>query len=77
MNTGSQWSKQEACFACATRCGSLSITTRESLLANEFNVPSILYGQVNLADINQVCVIHEAMNSFKNLKVHLRLALKM
>ena len=35
-------------------CGSLSITTPVSLLANEF-------GQVSLAAVNQICVIHEAM----------------
>ena len=28
------WSKQEACFACAIGCGSLSITTPVSLLAH-------------------------------------------
>ena len=45
------------------RCGSLSITTPVSLLANEFDV-----GQVSLAAVNQICVIHEAMNSCENLK---------
>ena len=29
------------------RCGSLSITTPVSLLANEFNVRSLLHGQVS------------------------------
>ena len=52
------------------RCGSLSITIPVSLLANEFDVRSILYGQVSLAAVNQICVIHEAMNSCKNLKIH-------
>ena len=48
----------------------LSITTPVSLLANEFDVRSVLHGQVSLADVNQICVIHEAMNGFKNLKIH-------
>ena len=44
------------------RCGSLSITSSKSLLANEFDVPSILYGQVSLAAVIRICVIHEAIN---------------
>ena len=52
------------------RCGSLSITTPVSLLADEFDVRSALRRQVNLAAVNQICVIHEAMNGFKNLKIH-------
>ena len=52
------------------RCGLLSITTPVSLLANEFDVRSILHGQVSLAAVNQVCVIHEVMKGCKNLKVH-------
>ena len=38
-----------------------------SLLANEFHVLSILLGQVSLEAINQICVVHEAMNGCKNL----------
>ena len=52
------------------RCGSLSFTTPVSLLANEFDVRSVLNGQMSLAAVNQFCVFHEAMNSCKNLKVH-------
>ena len=51
------------------RCGSLSITTAVTLLANEFDVRSVLHGQVSLAAVNQICVIHEAMNGCKNLKI--------
>ena len=47
-----------------------SITTPGSLLANEFYVQSVLHGQVRIAAVNQICVIHEAMNCYKNLKVH-------
>ena len=70
MNKDSQWSKQEACFACATRVWMLSITTPVSLLANEFDVRSIFHGQMSFAAVNQIGVIHEAMNSCKNLKIH-------
>ena len=52
------------------RCGLLSITTPVSLLANEFHVQRVLQGQVNLAAVNQICVIYEAMNGCKNLKIH-------
>ena len=36
------------------RCGSLSITTPVSHLANEFDVRSELHGQVSLAAFNQI-----------------------
>ena len=42
--------------------GSMSITTQVSLLAIELDVQSVLHGQVRLAAVNQICVIHEAMN---------------
>ena len=45
-----------------------------SLLANEFDVRSVLHGQVSLAAVNQIYVIHEAMKDCKILKVHLRIA---
>ena len=51
------------------RCGSLSITTQVTLLANELDVQSVLHRQVSLAAVNQICVIHEAMNSCENLKI--------
>ena len=59
------------------RCGSLSSTTPVSLLANGFDVRRVLHGQVSFAAVNQICVIHEAMNGCKNLKIHLRMASKM
>ena len=52
------------------RCGSLSITTPVSLLANEFDIRSVLHGQVSLTAVNQICVIDEAMNGCENLKIH-------
>ena len=67
MDTHSQWSKQEACFACATQVWqSLSILTPVSLIANEFDVPSVLHGQVSLAAANSFCVFHEALNGCKS-----------
>ena len=51
-------------------CGLLSITTPVSHLANEFDVRSILHGQVSFAAVNQICVIHETMNGCKNLMIH-------
>ena len=53
------------------------VTTPVSILANEFDVRNVLHGKVRLAAVNQICVIHEATNGYKNLKVHLRLAWKM
>ena len=52
------------------RCGSLSITPPVSLLANEFDVRSVLHGLVSLAAVNQIYVIHEALNGCKNLKIN-------
>ena len=51
-------------------CGSLSITKPVSLLANAFDVQSVLHGHVSLAADNQICVIHGAMNGYKNQKIH-------
>ena len=51
-------------------CGSLSITTPVTLLANELDVRSVLHGQASLAAVNQICVIYEAMNCCENLKIH-------
>ena len=41
-----------------------------SLLVDEFNVRSVLHGQVSLAAVDQICVIHEAMNGCKDLKIY-------
>ena len=54
----------------------MSITTPVLLLANELYVQSILHGQVSLAAVYQICVIHEALNCSKNLKIHERIASK-
>ena len=57
--------------------GSLSISTPVSLLVNEFDVGSVLHGQVSFAAVKQIYVIHGAMNGCKNLKIHSNHALKM
>ena len=50
--------------------GLLSITTPVSLLMNKFDVRSVLHGQVSLGAVNQIFVVHEALNGCKNLKIH-------
>ena len=70
LKQDSQWSKGEACFARATRVWLAVITTPESLLAYAFDVLGVLHGQVRLAAVNQICVVHEAMNGNKNPKIH-------
>ena len=52
------------------RCGSMSVTTLVSLLANEFHVRSVMHGQMSLAAVNRIFVIQEAMNGCKILKIH-------
>ena len=46
-------------------CGPLSIATPVPLLANKFDVRSVLHGQASLAAVNQIYVIHEATNGCK------------
>ena len=48
----------------------MSITTPVAHLANEFDVGSELHGKFSLADVDQIIVVHEAMNGCKNLKIH-------
>ena len=43
--------------------------SQQLLLVNEFDVGGMLHRQVSLAAVNQICVIHEAMNGRKNLKI--------
>ena len=54
-------------------CGSQSITTPVSLLANEFDVQSILHGQVSLAAVDQIYVIHEVWQLSIKLMSFMRL----
>ena len=67
MNTGSKnGANMKLVLHMQLRCGSLSITIPVSLLVNEFDVRSVLH--VSLAAVNQICVIHEAMNGCNSLK---------
>ena len=71
MNTDSQRSKHRTGFARANQVWlAVNHNTGVIFFANEFDVRSVLHGQVSLAAVNQIPVIHEAMNSFKNLKIH-------
>ena len=52
LDTDSQWSKPRGFLHVGLWCGSLSITAPVSLLANEFDVRSVLNGQVSSAAVN-------------------------
>ena len=43
---------------------------------NEFNVRSVLHGQVSMATVNQICVIHEAINDCKKSEDSLKACFK-
>ena len=69
MNMDNNGANKRRVLHVRLRCGSLSITTPVSLLANEFDVRSVWHGLVSLAAAYQIYVIHEAMNGRKNLKI--------
>ena len=54
MNTTANGGNKKLVLYVQLRCGSLSITTPVSHLANEFDVRSELHGQVSLAAVNQI-----------------------
>ena len=65
MNTDSQWGKQEACFVRAYQVW-LAVNHNTSVTSgNESDVQSELHGQVSFVAVNQIYVIHEAMNGCK------------
>ena len=70
LEHGQLMEQTEDCLHVRLRCASLSITTPVSLLANKFDVRSVLHGQVSLPAVNQIRVIPEAINGCKNLKIH-------
>ena len=70
MNTDNQLGKQEACFARGTQVWLAVNHKPVSLLADKFDVRSVLHGQVSLATVNQIYAFHEAMNGCINPKVH-------
>ena len=53
-------------------CGSLSITTPVSNLANEFDVQSELHGQVSLAAVNQILCHSWGYERLQNYKDSLK-----
>ena len=57
--------KQTSDLFCMWDLGNTSFTSGERVQCS-----------VSLAAINQICVIYEAMNGCKNLKIYLRIALK-
>ena len=67
--------KQEACFARVTQVWH-AVNHKTSITSGEC-VRSVLHRQESLAAVNQISVIHEAMNGCKNLTIHLRIASKM
>ena len=58
MNMDSQRNKQDVCLARATQVWLAVKRNKVSLLANEFDVRSVLHGQESLADVNQIYLIH-------------------
>ena len=70
MNTTTNGASKSLVLHVRLSCYSLLITTPVLLLANEFDVRSVLHGQVSFAAVNQIYVIHEAMNGRKTLKIH-------
>ena len=68
MNTDNQLGKQEACFARATQVWLAVNHKPGSHLTDEFDVRSVLHGQVSLAAVNKIYAIHEAMNGCKKSK---------
>ena len=70
MNTDSQWSKQEACFACVTQVW-LIVNHNTSVTSGELiRCLKCIAQQESLAAVNQIYVFHEAMKGCKNLKIH-------
>ena len=63
--------KPEACFACATPMY-LPVNHNTNILANEFDVRSVLHGQESLASAIGICVLHEAKNWLQKSKHSLK-----
>ena len=70
MNTDSQWSKQEACFARVTQAW-LAVNHSNSVTSGLlFDVQNVFHGRVSLVAVNQIYVFQEAINGCKSLKIH-------
>ena len=59
------------CNSCVARCQSQR--QFHFLRMNSMFVRNLLHGQVSLAAVNQVCVIHVDTDVCKNLKIHLEI----
>ena len=71
MNTDSQWSKQETCFSLSNQVRlAVNHNTSAALLVNEFDVRSVLHGQMSLAAVNHIYAFHEVINGCNYLKIH-------
>ena len=68
MNTDSQWSKQETCFACATHVWLAVIHNTSFTSGESARYSKRITLEVSLATVNHICVIHEAMNGCKKSK---------
>ena len=55
------------CSSDVARCQSQTPVTLQS---NELAVQSVFHGHVRLVAVNQICVVHEAINGCKNLKIY-------
>ena len=71
MNMTANGANEMLVFQVRLRCSLLSITTPVSLLANEFDVRSVLHWQTRLVAVNQIYVIHEATNGCKKKSKYL------
>ena len=70
VNTDSQWSKQEACFAHEIQVW-LPVTHNTSVTSGQCIQCSKGIARASAWQLSiKFCVIHEAMNRFKNLKIH-------
>ena len=60
------------CWSVKQKSGTASVNRDSQWRKQEslFDVRSVLHGQVSLAAVNHICIIDEAMNGCKNLKVH-------
>ena len=58
------------------RCGLLSITSPVSVLANEFDIQSVLHGQVSLAAVIQIYVIKDLLKAcIENVNINVLMVL--
>ena len=77
LEHGQPMEQTKACFARATQVR-LAVEHNTSATSGKWvRCSSVLLGKVSLAAVNQICVIHEAINGRKNLNIYLRIASKL